>query len=158
MRIGMVFQKPNPFPKSIYENVAYGLRIRGQAARSDLDERVERALQEAALWDEVKDRLHALASTLSGGQQQRSVYCHERWPPSPEMLLFDEPSFGLGSNRDGPHRRIGDGIQKEDDDCHRHAQYAAGGHASPTILRSCTRVSWSNVIARTKFSRIHRIN
>jgi len=94
MRIGMVFQKPNPFPKSIYENVAYGLRIRGQAARSFLDEKVERALQEAALWDEAKDRLHASASALSGGQQQRLCIARAL-ATDPELMLFDEPSSAL---------------------------------------------------------------
>lgn len=94
MRIGMVFQKPNPFPKSIYENVAYGLRIRGQTARSFLDERIERALQEAALWDEVKDRLHAPASALSGGQQQRLCIARAL-ATDPELMLFDEPSSAL---------------------------------------------------------------
>jgi len=71
MRISMVFQKPNPFPKSIYENVAYGLRVRGVTKKSVLDERVERSLRGAAIWDEVRDRLYGLAFDLSGGQQQR---------------------------------------------------------------------------------------
>ena len=71
MRVGMVFQKPNPFPTTIYENVAYGMRIRGSIARSDLDTVVEQSLRDAALWPEVKDRLHDLAYNLSGGQQQR---------------------------------------------------------------------------------------
>jgi len=94
MRIGMVFQKPNPFPKSIYENVAYGLRIRGQTARRFLDERIERALQEAALWEEVKDRLHGPASALSGGQQQRLCIARAL-ATDPELMLFDEPSSAL---------------------------------------------------------------
>ena len=94
MRIGMVFQKPNPFPKSIYENVAYGLRIRGQTARGFLDERIERALQEAALWDEVKDRLRSPASALSGGQQQRLCIARAL-ATDPELMLFDEPSSAL---------------------------------------------------------------
>lgn len=72
-RIGMVFQKPNPFPKSIYENVAYGLRLQGVKSRRVLDEVVEKALRGAALWDEVKDRLHENALGISGGQQQRLV-------------------------------------------------------------------------------------
>src|SRR6202162_570180 len=71
MRISMVFQKPNPFPKSIFENVAYGLRVRGQGRKSVLDEKVEDALRNAALWEEVKNRLDDLAFNLSGGQQQR---------------------------------------------------------------------------------------
>lgn len=94
MRIGMVFQKPNPFPKSIYENVAYGLRIRGQTARRFLDERIERALQEAALWEEAKDRLHGPASSLSGGQQQRLCIARAL-ATDPELMLFDEPSSAL---------------------------------------------------------------
>jgi len=71
MRISMVFQKPNPFPKTLYENVAYGLRVRGENRKGLLDEKVERALRQAALWEEVKDRVHDLAFNLSGGQQQR---------------------------------------------------------------------------------------
>ncbi|MBK9608945.1 MAG: phosphate ABC transporter ATP-binding protein [Betaproteobacteria bacterium] len=94
MRISMVFQKPNPFPKSIYENVAYGLRVRGENNRSRLDERVEEALKGAALWDEVKDRLHELAFNLSGGQQQRMCIARAL-ATDPEILLFDEPTSAL---------------------------------------------------------------
>ena len=94
MRVGMVFQKPNPFPKSIYENVAYGLRIRQATKRSELNEAVERALRDAALWTEVKDRLHDLASNLSGGQQQRLCIARAL-ATGPEMLLFDEPTSAL---------------------------------------------------------------
>ena len=94
MRIGMVFQKPNPFPTSIYENVAYGLRVRGKRDRSLLNAKVERALQEAALWDEAKDRLHAPASALSGGQQQRLCIARAL-ATDPELMLFDEPSSAL---------------------------------------------------------------
>jgi phosphate transport system ATP-binding protein len=94
MRVGMVFQKPNPFPTSIYENVAYGLRIRGAMTRSDLDAIVEQSLKDAALWPEVKDRLRDLASNLSGGQQQRLCIARAL-ATSPEMLLFDEPTSAL---------------------------------------------------------------
>ena len=91
-RIGMVFQKPNPFPKSIYDNVAFGPRVLGM--NDSLDERVERALQQAALWDEVKDRLKAGALSLSGGQQQR--LCIARClAVEPEVLLMDEPASAL---------------------------------------------------------------
>jgi phosphate transport system ATP-binding protein len=94
MRIGMVFQKPNPFPKSVFENVAYGLRIRGVRSQIRIQEEVEKALRGAALWDEVKDRLTSSALSLSGGQQQRLCIARAL-ATSPEMLLFDEPTSAL---------------------------------------------------------------
>jgi len=93
-RVGMVFQQPNPFPKSIYENVAYGLRIQGTKRRRLLDELVEKSLRAAALWDEVKDRLDANALSLSGGQQQRLVIARSI-AVEPEVLLLDEPASSL---------------------------------------------------------------
>jgi len=93
-RVGMVFQKPNPFPKSIYENVAYGLRLQGVKNRRVLDEAVETALKGAALWDEVKDRLHENALGMSGGQQQRLVIARAI-AIEPEVLLLDEPASAL---------------------------------------------------------------
>lgn len=92
--VGMVFQKPNPFPKSIYENVAYGLRIQGVNKRRILDEAVEKALHSSALWDEVKDRLDENALGLSGGQQQRLVIARSI-AIEPEVLLLDEPASAL---------------------------------------------------------------
>ena len=94
MRISMVFQKPNPFPKSIYENVAYGLRVRGEANKRVVDDKVEEALKGAAIWNEVKDRLDDLAFNLSGGQQQRLCIARAL-ATDPEIMLFDEPTSAL---------------------------------------------------------------
>ena len=93
-RVGMVFQKPNPFPKSIYENVAYGLRIQGIKNRRTLDRAVENALRAAALWEEVRERVHDSALGLSGGQQQRLVIARAI-AIEPEVLLLDEPASAL---------------------------------------------------------------
>jgi phosphate transport system ATP-binding protein len=93
-RIGMVFQKPTPFPMSIFDNVAYGLKLKGLKKRSELTELVEKALHHAALWDEVKDKLNSSAYDLSGGQQQRLVIARAL-AVNPEVLLFDEPTSAL---------------------------------------------------------------
>jgi phosphate transport system ATP-binding protein len=93
-RVGMVFQKSNPFPKSIYENVAYGLRIAGARKKALLDEAVERSLESAALWDEVKDRLDESALSLSGGQQQRLCIARAI-AVEPDVILMDEPCSAL---------------------------------------------------------------
>jgi phosphate transport system ATP-binding protein len=93
-KIGMVFQKPTPFPMSIFDNVAYGLRLRGIKNKKELAERVEKALSEAALWDEVKDKLKESGLSLSGGQQQRLCIARAI-AVEPEVLLFDEPTSAL---------------------------------------------------------------
>lgn len=93
-RTGMVFQKPNPFPKTIFENVAYGLRINGMKNKAEIQDRVEKSLQDAALWDEVKDRLNNSALALSGGQQQRLCIARAL-AVNPEVILMDEPASAL---------------------------------------------------------------
>src|SRR5215469_9357335 len=93
-RVGMVFQRPNPFPKSIFDNIAYGLRINGMASRGDIKDKVEHSLQRAALWEEVKDKLHDSAYALSGGQQQRLCIARAL-AVDPEVLLMDEPCSAL---------------------------------------------------------------
>ena len=125
MRISMVFQKPNPFPKSVYENVAYGLRVRGERNRAVIDEKVEQALRGAALWDEVKDRLKDLGANLSGGQQQRLCIARAL-ATEPEIILFDEPTSALDPIATASIEELVSEL-KERDHPHRHPQHAAGG-------------------------------
>jgi phosphate transport system ATP-binding protein len=94
MKVGRVFQKPNPFPKSIYENIAYGLRIRGIKKKSYIDDKVEDSLKNAGLWNEVADRLNSSANSLSGGQQQRLCIARAL-ATEPDLLLLDEPTSAL---------------------------------------------------------------
>lgn len=93
-KVGMVFQKPNPFPKTIYENVAYGLKVHGMTNKADINERVEKSLKQSALWDEVKDKLNKPALSLSGGQQQRMCIARTL-AVKPSIILMDEPASAL---------------------------------------------------------------
>jgi len=112
-RVGMVFQKPNPFPKSIYENVAYGCRVHGIGARAELDEIVERSLVGAGLWDEVKDRLRESALGLSGGQQQR-VAIARALINRPSLVFADEPTGNLDSRTSEDVLRMFQQLNEED--------------------------------------------
>ena len=126
-RVGMVFQKSNPFPKSIFDNVAYGLRINGLARnRAELNDRVEQSLRAAALWDEVKDRLHDSALALSGGQQQRLCIARAL-AVNPKVLLMDEPASALDPIATAAIEELIYALKKRLHDRHRHAQHAAGG-------------------------------
>jgi phosphate transport system ATP-binding protein len=111
-RIGMVFQKPTPFPMTIFDNIAYGLRLKGIKNRSELSLRVEKALKNAALWDEVKDKLKVSAYELSGGQQQRLVIARAL-AVEPEVLLFDEPTSALDPISTGKIEELISELKKE---------------------------------------------
>ncbi|MCX5963568.1 MAG: phosphate ABC transporter ATP-binding protein PstB [Cyanobacteria bacterium] len=112
MRVGMVFQRPNPFPKSIFENVAYGLRVRGEKNKSFIADKVEEALKASALWDEVNDRLKDMAFNLSGGQQQRLCIARAL-ATDPELILFDEPTSALDPIATRNIEELMDGLKKQ---------------------------------------------
>ena len=111
-RIGMVFQKPTPFPMSIFDNIAYGLKLQGIKKTGDLSEKVEKALKNAALWEEVKDKLNASAYDLSGGQQQRLVIARAL-AVNPEVLLFDEPTSALDPKSTAKIEELAETLKKE---------------------------------------------
>ena len=125
-RVGMVFQKPTPFPMSIYDNIAFGIRLYEKLPKSEMDGRVETALRRAALWNEVKDKLNASGLSLSGGQQQR--LCIARTVAiQPEVILLDEPCSALDPISTAKIEELIDELQRRVHDRHRHPQHAAGG-------------------------------
>ena len=137
MRISMVFQKPNPFPKSIFENVAYGLRVRGEKSASYLEDKVEAALKGAAIWNEVKNRLDELAVNLSGGQQQR-VCIARALGDRPGDRAVRRADLGAGPDRHRRHRGAHHRDQEQGHGADRHPQHAAGGAGFRLCRRTCT--------------------
>ena len=157
-RVGMVFQKSNPFPTmSIVDNVTVGLRLNGVRDRKLLAERTEQSLRMAALWDEVKDRLHAPAISLSGGQQQRLCIARAL-AVQPEVLLMDEPASALDPLATAENRGLDSRVEKGLHDCDCDAQHAAGRAHRPISRRFSISANWSSSARRRKFSPARRKN
>ena len=130
-QVGMVFQKPNPFPMSIYDNIAFGPRTHGIRNKAMLDEIVEKSLRGAAIWDEVKDRLNKSALGLSGGQQQRLCIARAL-AVEPEVLLMDEPTSALDPISTSKIEELAIAAERRIYHCYRHPQHAAGrAHLRP---------------------------
>ena len=141
--IGMVFQKPNPFPMSIYDNIAYGPRTHGIRNKAKLDDIVEKSLRGAAIWDEVKDRLKKSALGLSGGQQQRLCIARAL-AVEPKVLLMDEPTSALDPISTSKIEDLATQLQRAVHDRHRDPQHAAGRpHFGLARRFSCSASSWS---------------
>jgi len=137
-RVGMVFQKPNPFPMSIYDNVAFGPRTHGVRGKAKLDDMVERSLRDAAIWDELKDRLKKDALGISGGQQQRLCIARAL-AVEPEVVLMDEPTSALDPISTAKIEELIVDAERELHDRDRHAQHAAG---RPRVRLYGLHVSW----------------
>ena len=150
-RVGMVFQKPTPFPMSIYDNIAFGIRLYEKLPKSELDGRVESSLRRAALWGEVKDKLQSSGLGLSGGQQQR--LCIARTVAiSPESHSARRALLGARSDLHRQDRRTDRRALRGIHDRHRHPQHAAGGARLATSPPSCIWAKWSNSARRARSS------
>ena len=150
-RVGMVFQKPTPFPMSIYDNIAFGVRLYERLPKAAMDERVEGSLRKAALWDEVKDKLHQSGLSLSGGQQQR--LCIARTiAVQPEVILLDEPASALDPISTAKIEELMDELKADYTIAIVTHNMQQAARTSQTTPPSCTWASWSSSGRRTRSS------